>query len=158
MQNISTITSPSKFVSEPHLRFAVDGVALDELLEDWYPNHGFHGLVPTTSNWLTSKVEQTVVWDRFLDRSSEWVSVPILCCPDDLDFSCSLAMVDARFSNDSVEWRAFGFDQTGFDLLPEEVGASVCWLPPKRPLIFARDEYGRVASEFQAWADSQATN
>lgn len=158
MNRISTVIASSEFVREPHMNFAIDGVVLDQFLEDWYPDRGFLGLIPTTLNWLMLEAEQAVVWERFLNRACEWSSVPILCCPDDLDFSCALVMVDARFAGSTVEWRAFGFDQTDFDILPQKVGSSVWWLPPRERLIFDRAEYDNVANEFRSWAQSTTSN
>lgn len=155
IQHITAEKSLTKYVGEPHLVFAIDGTALDELLNEWYPNYGFLGLIPTTLDWLHSNIEQLVVWDRYLNRADERMVVPILCCPDDLDFSCSLVMVDTRISEGAVEWVAFGFDQTQFDQLPHEVGASVSWLPPKQKLVFDRQEYDRVAREFKEWTQAR---
>jgi hypothetical protein len=156
MQRIAATIAPSKYVSDAHMNFAIDGVTLDEMLDEWYPNRGFLGLIPTTLNWLLSDIEQSVVWDRFLNRSKPSVVVPILCCPDDLDFTCTLVMVDTRIAGNTVQWRAFGFDATDFDRLPQDVGANVTWLPTKNHLIFDREEYDSVAREFNTWAQTQA--
>lgn len=145
--------APSKYVAEPHMTFSVDGIALDDLLFGWYSDERFLGLVPTTLNWMPD-AEQAVVWDRFLDRSAERQVVPILCCPDDLDFDCSVVVVDTRISDDVIEWRAFGFDQT-FDQKPDGIGSSVAWLPPETVLRFDRAEFDAVAARFYEWTQTQ---
>ena len=157
MQRIHTKISPSEYVSERHMQFVIDDLALDRLLDEWYPDQGFLGMIPTTLNWLHSEPEQSVVWDRFLDRSKKSVLVPLLCCPDDLDFSCSLVIVETRIGDDTVEWRTFGFDTTQFDRLPHGVGKSANWLPARELLVFDRTEYDNVARQFHDWAQTQSS-
>ena len=111
----------------PHMNFVVDGMLLNELLDQWYPGNGIAGLVPTTLNWLSSATEQAIVWQRFLDRRPTPIIVPILCCPDDLDLNGALVVVESIVSNETVKWRSFGLDHTDFDSLPNGVGASVYW-------------------------------
>lgn len=155
VSTITTVISPSEYVAEPHMNFLVDGVPLDALLDGWYPNRQISGLIPTTLNWLHSDNEQAVVWNRFLDRTANRSIVPILCCPDDLDFSCVLVVADTRISAEHVEWRAFGFDTTPTGRLPDNIGATVDWLPRKDALCFDRAEFDAVASRFRKWAQDQ---
>jgi hypothetical protein len=52
VNRIAAIRIPSKFVPEPHLVIAVDGVPLDELLDDALPGADVAGLVSSLLRWF----------------------------------------------------------------------------------------------------------
>ncbi len=159
LNSIDAILAPSKYVDSPHLQFTVDGVLLDQFLCERYEDDGFVGLIPTTLNWLHSEAEQSVVWSRFLQRALGSTVVPILCCPDDLDFDCTLLVADTRITDKTVEWRGFGFDHSETHQQPDQVGTQVDWLLLNRePLTFDRAEYESVADQFYEWAQAQKAN
>ena len=149
MNQIETKLGHSKFVPESHLLIKIDGESLDAILSDRFPDSNLEGLVPTTLNWLQSAEEQDEVWRRFGQRKSGSVLIPILCCPDDLDFSCTLIVVDAKFDTDTVYWLQFGFDTTSFDHLPGGVCSSVDWFDGVGPFVFDRDQYETMARRFE---------
>jgi len=153
MNTIRAVLGKSRFVSEPHLLFTIDDVPLDKVLSDAHPEMDLLGLIPTTLDWLHDRGEQSVVWSRFLDRSANRAVIPILCCPDDLDFSCSLVVVEAKFEADSVHWLRFGIDKTSADRPPNAVGSSVDWLPNAAPFEFERRSYMRMVEAFEQGRD-----
>ena len=155
MNQIAAKLNTSKYVNSPHLDFFVDGRSLSELLAEQCPDKSIAGMIPTTLNWLESESEQLIVWNRFLDRKSTRLMIPILCCPDDLDFSCSLLMVESAINEDVVLWSGFGFDTTAFSDLPVRVGSQIEPLPKPISFSFERSQYDIMASEFESWARDQ---
>jgi len=139
----------SRFVPDPHLLILVDGEPLDEILAGRFPDSNLEGLIPTTLNWLESTKEQAEVWRRFSRRDKDNVLIPIMCCPDDLDFSCTLIVVNAKFDTDNVRWLQFGFDTTSFDLLPHGVCGSVSWFDGVGPFVFDRGQYETMTQQFE---------
>ena len=112
MNKIEAQIGKSKYVQEPHLLFVIDGDPLDEILAMRSQNDSFRGLIPTTLGWLDNPIEQQEVWKRFAKRETGEVLLPILCCPDDLDFCCIVVVVLAIFKPYKVKWLKFGIDTT----------------------------------------------
>ena len=155
MNTIAAKLNTSKYVSSPHLDFFVDDRWLIDLLDEQCPDRNIAGMIPTTLNWLESESEQLIVWNRFLDRNSTRLTIPILCCPDDLDFSCSLVIVDATIADNVVRWSGFGFDTTEFSDLPARVGSRIEPLSTPIAFSFDRTEYDTMSSEFETWSRDQ---
>ena len=149
MNTIEAIVGNSEFVSEPHLMFVIDGVSLDKILSVAHPDKNLAGLIPTTLNWLENEKEQNEVWARFTNRKAERLLIPLLCCPDDLDFSCTIVVVDANFDNDTVHWLKFGIDATPSHRLPSAIGSTAHWLSGVGPYKFDRGAYDEMAQAFQ---------
>ena len=135
--------------------FLIDGSSLSDVLGEQFPERNIAGLLPTTLNWLYSSAEQLIVWNRFLDRNSTHLTVPILCCPDELDFWCSLILVEVTIADDEVKWQRFGFDISESSLLPAGVGSQIDWLEGADVFTFDREQYDTAARNFQTWAETQ---
>ena len=148
MSTLVAAVLASEFVPSPHLQFVVDGVSLDQLLAAANPEAHLNGLVPTTLGWLQSKAEQAEVWRRFRNMSVGRHVVPLLCCPDDLDFWGTVVVAEVSVTIDTVSWMQFGLDETPAKNLPQAIGSSVDWLPDVGPLVFRRDEYQSMIDAF----------
>ena len=155
MNKIAAKLNTSKYVNSPHLDFFVDGRSLSDLLSEHCPDKNIAGMIPTTLNWLHSESEQLIVWNRFLDRNSARLMIPILCCPDDLDFSCSLIMVEAAMTDNVVRWSGFGFDRTEFSDLPIRVGSRIEPLATPTAFSFDRSQYDTMTAAFETWSRTQ---
>ncbi len=79
----------SKYVSVEHPTILVDGVSLDLLLHNLYPDNLYLGLIPTITDWIHLKEEVELVISRFYSNL-EKVILPILMCPDDFDLICTI--------------------------------------------------------------------
>lgn len=126
----------------------IDGKALDEILHERYPDHNLLGLVPTLLHWLEDPAERKVVWKRF--ESEEKQVVPILMCPDDVDFSCIILNVEIEKTETTVKWHRFGIDQSDSALLPESIGTILEWLDGVPSWEFDRASYDQFASTFKS--------
>lgn len=125
--------------SEPHLAIWVDGSPLHDLLARHVPELTPHDLVPTWLDWMINDAEQELVHSRMWPEVGSCTRVPILMCPDDLDFSCSLVIADVSATDEMVIWNRIGIDATRSGD-PSSVGSEVEWFT-LLPLAFRRDEY-----------------
>lgn len=78
--------------------------------------------------------------------------MPILLCPDDFDFSCTVIVVEVVCIEDKVIWRKFGIDTTSFEIdeiaLPKYIGKNVDWFANIGPFEFSRTEYLLCVTQF----------
>ena len=87
----------SKYCPEPHLVITIDGMPLDQLIADSTENPDLLGFVPAWLDDLTDPAERAVVWDRIHQPIGTNIAVPVLMCPDDLDFWCTDILADTPF-------------------------------------------------------------
>ena len=76
----------------------------DEYLKDL---GSFMGLCPAWSKELNYKGDVRFVWE--LIRREDATILPILLCPDDLDFSCIVIVVEVDKTKDFVYWGRVGY-------------------------------------------------
>jgi hypothetical protein len=139
VNRIEAIRAPSKFVPEPHLVIAVDGVPLDVAL-------GVEGLVSALLGWFHNDEDCAIPWQRILPNEGCTAYAPVLICPDDLDLSCSVVMAEVVAESDVIRW-----DRLGFNAAPSRaVGSLVRWEPGWRPYCFGRAEYEACLAAFKA--------
>jgi hypothetical protein len=146
VNHIAAIRAPSKFVAEPHLVMAVDGVPLDELLEAARPELQLGGLVSSLLGWFHNDKDTAVAWQRILPEVGCTSFAPVLICPDDLDYVCSVVMAEVVAEADLIRWDRLGFDasQSG------EVGSCVRWEAGLGPFRFSRLEYEACLEAFRS--------
>jgi hypothetical protein len=138
----------------------VDGHSLAEVLAAAHPDLDLATLVPSWLGWSDGvpsldHVESKYVRDRSALGSERQVA-PILLCPDDFDFSCTVVVVDVSASQETVTWHRFGIDRTVYSVdnpEPKYIGGPVSWLPQAVEFQFARAEYAACMQSFAAdWA------
>ena len=153
MNNIRAIIDKSDFeIYEDYLNFMIDDYFLDEKLDEIYPGREYKGLVPTLNFLLDNPNESKVVWKRILPKVNERSICPILMCPDDADFSCTLIVADILRLDNVVIWERLGIDKTA-DFDPEKVGSNVDWFDKMKPLSFDIDTYKQLISDYKECFD-----
>lgn len=70
--------------------------------------------------------------------------VPILVCPDDADFSCTVLIVEVEFTDNTVKWCRFGFDQSP----QNEIGSTVVWFKNSPTYEFNKIGYVEFRDDF----------
>ncbi len=118
----------------------LDDEPLDSLLARLAGNDEIEGLVTTLDDCLSDLQERSIVWDRVLPDDGATEVAPMLVCPDDLDFSCTVVVVQIARRADLVRWQRFGFDRTDSPA-PEAVGRDVDWLAGVGPFEFSLEGY-----------------
>ena len=120
---------------------AIDGIFLDERLDQMYPGKNIRGLVPPFSGWLSDPDNELILWDRVLPPPGEIAVLPLLICPDDQDYDCLTIVTKVSIVGDHVQWQDFGFDHSYECMKPEMIGTAVEWFPHKDRFLFSLQEY-----------------
>ena len=140
---------PTEYCPEPHLVITIDGTPLDQLIADSTENSGLLGLIPAWLDDLTDPAERAVVWNRIDQPNGSNVAVPVLMCPDDLDFWCTVVLADTTFSPDFIIWHALGVHAGGSEGLPDSIGCEVNWFTGAGPFQFSREDYDSCVAKFK---------
>jgi hypothetical protein len=149
MNSIKGILDKSDYeIYDDFLNFQVDGYWLDEKLEELYPGNMYKGTVPTLLFWMEIEKEREVVWNRILPDKGQKAICPILMCPDDSDFSCTLVDAEIENTGTTIKWNKIGLDQTK-EFEPEKIGSRVEWFDKIEPLEFDLSEYKQMIEEFK---------
>ena len=130
------------------MNIEIDGEWLDEVLDELYPNNMYKGLIPTLVFAMEIDQEKDVVWNRILPSINHKVVCPILMCPDDCDFSCTLIVAEVEQTNDSVLWSRIGLDQTT-EYNPQKIGSEVEWFDKLPSYKFAKTDYNLMIKNFK---------
>lgn len=149
MNSIQGILDKSDYeIYDDFLNFQVDGYWLDEKLEEIYPGNMYKGTVPTLLFWMEIEKERDVVWNRILPDKGQKTVCPILMCPDDSDFSCTLIDAEIENTGTTVKWNKIGLDRTK-EFEPEKIGSTVEWFDKIEKLEFELSEYEAMLGEFK---------
>ena len=138
--------------SGEHLGLLLDGERLDHLLDRLVPGLSLRELIPTLLGWGEFEAENEVARRRFLPPAGTTANAPLLFCPDDLDFSCTVVIAEVAAETDAIVWRRVGLDRSAWSPDAEHVGGEVEWFDGVGPFRFAREEYARV---LEAFADAE---
>lgn len=130
------------------INFRIDDFWLDEKLEELYPGNMYKGLIPTLLPWLDRKEEREVVWKRILPNISSVSVCPILMCPDDCDFSCTLIVAEIVNYGPFVQWKKLGVDITR-QWEAEKAGSVVEWFDRFPELNFESIDYQNMMNTFK---------
>ena len=138
----------TEYSNAEHLAITVDGRQLDQIINDFYPEGSYLGLVPTLLDWLYNERERSVVWDRIKTGENSRQIVPILMCPDDCDFSCTIILADVVCKDNKVIWERLGVDNTALRG-GKTIGEVIQWLDKIKPMVFPREEYQECVQTFK---------
>lgn len=147
---LEALLRPSKYVDCPHQILAVDDTPLDALLAAARPDLNLLGLVPTLLDWLSAPEERELVRQRILPSIGSSAIAPILMCPDDLDLSCTVVVVEVAREARVVWWRRIGLDRTKAKPgdMPLAIGNAVDWIDGLGPYCFESAAYQNCLAAF----------
>lgn len=152
MPTIQTITAEYKktfYMDEKHLTININNKLLDEILDENYPEYNLKGLIPLLLAGLYDKREEKIVWERIQIEDHKTKIAPILICPDDMDFYCTVVVVEVFCEKEKVIWKKIGIDQTKTENLPYKIGETVKWLDKFEPFIFDKQTYINCIQTFR---------
>jgi hypothetical protein len=134
---------------DPYLDITIDGRWLEQIIAELFSDTHYRGLVPCLLPWQSgppaeATIEARIARERFLPHVGMTAIAPVLMCPDDLDFFCTLVVAAIRNTGATVEWRRIGSDTTDPSRLPEHVGESVRWVDGFTGWSFDLAEYVTV--------------
>lgn len=150
MNSIQCLTDKSDYeIYGDFLNFKIDGYWLDEKLEELIPGNMYKGMIPTLLFAMEIDNEKEVVWRRIFPSKGTIVNCPVLMCPDDCDFSCTLIIAEIENRGDTVRWNKLGVDKTT-EWEADKVGSSVEWFDCCEVLEFSIAEYQKMLEDFKA--------
>src|SRR5690606_31609461 len=107
MNEICVNVQYTNYLKVDHPIISIDGIPLDLYLHNLYPDNLFLGLIPTITDWVTNQEDAEITLSRFY--SKEEISIlPILMCPDDCDFACTIIVAEVVKNENQVIWRRIG--------------------------------------------------
>lgn len=98
-------------IYDDFINFRIDDFWLDEKIDELYPGQMYKGLIPTLDFGLGEQ-EAEIVWNRILPGLGEVKLCPVLMCPDDCDFTCTLIVAEIENNGETVQWKRIGVDKT----------------------------------------------
>lgn len=149
MNTIKAIIDKSDYkIYDDFLNIQIDGYSLDEKLDELYPGNMYKGLIPTLLFAMEIEKEKDIVWNRIFPEENKKAVCPILMCPDDCDFSCTLIVAEIENGGHSIKWHRIGIDKTtAYE--PEKVGSTVEWFEKIGGLEFNVVQYSEMLKEFE---------
>ena len=140
-----------------YLCIFINGIRLDKILSH-ATNENFDGLLPS---WLDfyedkSRGEKEYVWEKTRNTGKN-IIFPILLCPDDFDFSCTVIVVDTTHCIDKVVWNRFGINCAKFPIgkfIPQYIEKSIDWFPNIGPFYFDKKAYWDCVEAFEQASNS----
>jgi hypothetical protein len=143
---ISSLRYQTKFADSAHPVLAIDDVSLDVWLNSKLDQPDILDLVPA-QGWLIDDQDLESAWRRLTPHKENCSTiVPLLICPDDLDFGCIVVVAEQEATTKEIIWRRFGF---AFDHPGDQVGASVKWFEVNISVKFDRHEFEQAVIEFK---------
>jgi hypothetical protein len=158
MNTIKAVIDKSDYqIYDDFLNIQIDNKFLDELLDELYPEKSYRGLIPTLLP-MGKEEEDRIIWERILPNNGYITLCPILMCPDDIDFSCTIIIAEIENKNDKIIlWNKIGLNKTDiyhkkffrkFKYRPEKIGQKVEWFNKIVTLIFSKNEYENMVKAF----------
>jgi hypothetical protein len=132
----------SEYTTQEHLNILIDDKPLDIMLHELYSDKLFLGLIPTMVEWLDSLEEVELVYSRFVSDQSQ-VILPILMCPDDCDFTCTIIVAEVVTTDESISWNRIGIDNSQRRDI-NNTGATVEWLEKVPAFCFDITDYKQL--------------
>lgn len=152
MTGISVLMHQSKFANSVHPVLAINGVSLDVWLNSKLNEPDILNLVPA-QGWLIEDQDLEIAWRRLTPHEAGCSTiVPLLICPDDLDFGCTVVVAEQEVTTDEVIWRRFGF---ALDHLGDQVGATVKWFEFNVSVRFNRSDFQQAVIELKKLTDTE---
>lgn len=151
MNKIQAEYQKTEFTNEKHLVMMIDNVQLDELISKVPIEGHINGLVSTfLKGWMYNKEESKIVWNRIKLEPNVIRMVPILMCPDDCDFSCTIIIAEMILKNEKVYINKLGIDETSTrSSQPNTVGKNVYWIKDLGSYVFDQIEFENCIEEFK---------
>lgn len=153
MNKISARLHKSRHALKPHPVLFVDETPLEQWMNgivcdaDGVDNTA--GLVPA-QGWLLDDGDFENAWTLLSPREdSSSTIVPLLVCPDDMDMTCTVAVVEQVAGGQSICWVRAG---RALDVV-NGIVTSVQWTKPSQTAVFSRIEFSNAVTELRRLTD-----
>lgn len=152
--SISAGRYQAKFSRSACAWLMIDGIGI----EQWVARHLDYqdaAMLALSLIWLINEDEEALAKRRFaIGENDTSTLVPLLVCSDDMDFDCTVLMVEQVVANGVVTWSRFGLSVS--DGL--EVGVQTRWMEDCKPASFLASEFQQALEDFEGilanWTES----
>lgn len=142
----------TQYASNAHPVLTIDGLSLDVWLNQESSEPETLDLVPA-QGWSFNEQDLVLAWRRLRPREEDCTTiVPLLICPDDLDFNCTVVVAEQETCGSSVVWRRFGFS---LHSPGDQVGSSVRWFDKSPSATFDANQFNCAISELKRLTDEE---
>jgi hypothetical protein len=146
LHSITAARHQAKFSRNACAWLMVDGVGV----EQWVAHHldyELGAMLGLSLIWLLDEEEEALAKRRFAPGEDDTSTlVPLLVCGDDMDFDCTVLMVEQVVGNGVVTWARFGLSVSG----GLEVGVQTRWMAGCEPVSFAVSDFQQALHDFEA--------
>ena len=115
--------------------FIIDDIPLHEYLIKWYQENGWGEIQQP----IAPVDDLAVTWDASFDHDGDArfmrfllekdsVNLPLLSCPDDLDFSCVVIIAEVEKTEDHVYWKRIGKINHSIEIFDEEKSHGIAFV------------------------------
>ncbi len=158
INKLSIIQGQSQWQPEIYYsELAIDGIAFDEWLSNFIDKKPFNpdnidnvkGLALSLD--LFNENEMQLVW-YFLGhiQAGDTKIVPLLVCPDDVDLSCIVIVVEQVATETHVIWRRFGRDTKGLDEQSKNYNDDdIDWFGGVPNLMFEKENFIQIFNQLK---------
>lgn len=98
-------TSTKQMIYNSFQTLTLDKIELSEYLYKQSHNDRLHNLVLAQTSCEGNNLEY--IWDHINNQSE--IYLPILVCPDDVDFWCMVLVAKIKYTQDTVIWERLAF-------------------------------------------------
>ena len=153
MNKLSARMHRSRHARAPHPVLFVDETPLHEWIKGVVCDAGgvdsTDSLVPA-QGWLLDEGDGEHAWKLLSPREDHSSTiVPMLVCPDDMDMSCTVAVVEQMADGQNIRWVRTG---RALDVV-NGIVTSVAWTAPSQTAVFSREEFGNAVAELRRLTD-----
>src|SRR3990167_1651357 len=149
MNKISATMYQYKHTRSAHPVFTIDGTPISSWIKGIIYDHlgedDTDGLVPA-QGWLTDEDHSAYAWQLLspLEEDSSTI-VPLLICPDDMDLSCTVAVVEQVVRGEKIVWARFGRAVKVIN----GIITSVAWTQNNQRAEFEKSQFLNACEEFK---------
>jgi hypothetical protein len=151
MNTVKAVMDKSDYqIYDDYLNIQLDNKFLDEIIDEKYSEGNYKGLIPTLLS-MDNEEENKIVWERIMPQNGHKTLCPILMCPDDADFFCTIIIAEIENINDEIIlWNKIGVNETEIwseTLLKYEyelIGQKVEWFDKIDTFKFEKNEYKEI--------------
>lgn len=133
--NVQLTVGKLKGFSLPQYQILIDGILLNDRLNELTGSKEFDLLVPPLE--LLDEKDQRETLRRLALYNTR---MPLLVCPDDMDFSCIVVSALVELQKDAVVWKDFAFGLTELQYIH------------KPSFKFQKTEYEKFIKTFEDFA------
>jgi hypothetical protein len=122
------------------LNYNIDGIWLDEALEQKYPNEGINELVPSLLYRFDDDKVIKFISDTIFPKSNQTSICPILTCNQGCGLDCPNIVAEIENNGNQIIWKRFGL---------KVLDKSIQWLDIFSNLEFTYEEYNTLLNNFK---------